>query len=199
MSLPLQDLNLSPSRATRVRDVWRQNSRILQGGILGVQLAAHETSLLRVDGVPASENEVHLAELPARITVLRAGRKPADRGPLRPWVPAQVGYSPDGRAIRYAGERDVNGIGVAPGSYIRVALNREFRRFRTIARTGCGSKTGTGYAIYGDGRLLWADEQEIGVAVDIWVGGVKSLDLVAPSEVQGEEACFIWGRAALER
>ena len=79
-----------------------------------------------------------------------------------------------------------------------VIRNGEFRRFRTFARTGCGATASTEYAIYGDDRLLWTGKQMNGVPVDISVRGVNSLDLVAPSEVQGEEACFVWGEAALE-
>ncbi len=128
--LRMEDIHFNPSEEITIRDVWKHKTRALQSGKLEITLAAHETALFTIQGTPLCEKSYFLDEMPAKIAVISDDdARPAEPAPAE-WVPARIGYLPTGQPIFIDGKRDVSAIGIASGYHLRIALNKQFRRFR---------------------------------------------------------------------
>lgn len=194
ISVKLTDLHLDPAVETQLLDVWQHQSKLITGTEIDVTLSPHETALFRVEGQPIEAGTVHADEMPARIRVIEDGYKASDRSSKKPWVPARIGFLPDGDAIELNGKADHDFVGVAAGSRVRISLNGEFRRFRTSPRglEGMGR-----YAIYADGKQLKATVADR-TMLELQVAGIKSLDLVAPVATEKAKH-FVWASIRLDR
>ncbi|MDO6413809.1 alpha-galactosidase [Sphingomonas sp. BIUV-7] len=195
LAVDLADLHLDPTAPAEARDVWRRETKRVPGGRIEAQLAPHETTLFTVIGKPAEPDTAFADEIPARIDVIDAGFKAADRSTKRDWICARIGYLPDGQPITIAGRRDRTALGVAAGSRLRIALDQEFRAIR-ISPTATGTSLAR-YAIYVDGRRL-RDAVPDGAPVTLSLAGAQSLELVAPAAAPGASS-FVWAGLRLER
>jgi hypothetical protein len=195
LALRMEDLHINPSQEIRIRDVWKHTTNALRNGKLEITLAAHETALFTIQGTPLSENGYFLDEMPAKIAVISDDHeRPAQPAPAE-WVPARIGYLPTGQPIFIDGKRDVSAIGIASGYHLRIALNKRFRRFRSIAEMAdrSDSRTASTFSVYGDGKLLYTGKGEKRLRIDVAVEGVQFLELVARSSKSGLNENVVWG------
>jgi hypothetical protein len=168
---------------------------VLRSGKLEITLAAHETALFTIQGTPLSESSYFLDEMPARIAVISDDHARPEEPALPEWVPARIGYLPTGQPILMDGKRDVSAIGIASGYHLRIALDKRFRRFRSIAgmADSSDSRGAPTFSVYGDGKLLYRHEGEKRLRIDVAVEGVQSLELIATSSKSGLIENFVWG------
>lgn len=193
VSLPLARLNLKAGAGASLHDVWSGATRQASSERIAATLQPHETMLLVVKGTPALENGMYLSEMPARINVADGGALP----PGKHWVAAQANAAPSGRPLSVGGKAADNGLGVMVNSRLEVRLDKEFRRFRATAGALDAGAAPVRYRVYGDGKLL-AEASEAGTAeLDVGVGGVQTLELVA--EGSGAGQALAWADARLER
>jgi len=185
LGVEISDLRLRPD--IEIRDVWRARTTRLKGPRIEMRLAPRETALLRVQGQVANPRMVHAEEMPAQIKVAATDTRPAGRDT---WIPARIGHTPSGVPIVVDGRHDVGALGVSAGTRLRVSLAGDARRFHT--RPIGGGR----YAIYGDGKLLRQGVADGRSSINLAVGNVRMLELVAP--VDASEG-FAWSGVGLER
>ena len=201
LTLRMEDIHIDPSEPITIRDVWKHTANSLRNGKLKIKLAPHETALFTIQGNPLSENSNFLDEMPAKIAVISDDHV----HPLEPasaeWVPARIGYLPTGQPICFDGKRDVSAIGIASGFHLRVALDKRFRRFRSIAELAAtsDSRAASTFSVYGDGKLLYRRKGKKRLSIDVAVKGVQSLELIATSTNRGLIENFVWGDPELIR
>ena len=193
VTVPLARLYLDPDGPVALRDLWTGEAQASKGGRIAMALAPHETRLLLVRGQPLLADGAYLDEMPARVNVAAAaGSYPAD------WVPARVGAAPSGQPLAIRGKRYDRGLGVLADTRLEIRLDGEFGRFRALA--GASGDGAIVYRVYGDGRLLFERTSAGAVAVDVTVGGVRTLELVAQSAgEQPAQQTVAWAEARLLR
>lgn len=194
LSVDLTKLELVPA-ATRIVNVWTGQDVAPAGKMLVVTLAPRETLLLGLEGKPIDPLAIHPAEMPARISVAEHGFKPATRTVDKPWVPARVGFSPDGAPIMVDGKHDHRALGVAAGSKVHFALNGEFRTLNVSPMVEGALRAD--YRIYGDGRLLHRGPAD-GKPLVVSVADVRQLEFVAPHHTEAMQS-FVWANVGLFR
>ena len=201
LALRMEDIHINPSEEITIRDVWKHTTNVLRNGKLEITLAARETALFTIQGTPLSKSGYFLDEMPAKIAVIFDDHsRPAEAAPPE-WVPARIGYLPTGQPIVIDGKRDVSAIGIAPGYHLRIALDKRFRRFRSIAGTAdsSDSRNASTFSVYGDGKLLYRHEGEKRLRIDVAVEGVQSLELITTCSKSGLIENFVWGDPELIR
>lgn len=201
MSLSLARLNLALAADVTVRDVWRGDSRKLEGAVITRELGPRETVLLVVKGRPQPANAVYLNEMPANIHVAEDGQGVLAARLDPSWVPAQASAAPSGAPLRVNGKRYDNGIGILSNSRLEVKLDKAYRRFRATAgvQDGAEGAPEVRYSVYGDGKLLVKKTGKGAVRLDVSVDGVRTLELVAEGGVTPPAPVMVaWGDARLE-
>jgi hypothetical protein len=197
LSVGLNDLHLSPRADTAVRDLWRGTRSLLKGTTITANLSPRETALLRIEGKPSEASVSYPAEMPARIRVAEDGFKPENRTVSRQWIPARIGYLPDGQPLLAGSNQDNDGLGVAAGSRLKIDLNAEFRTISLSPQSLSGKSER--YSIFADGRLLRDGQADANLKpVTLKVKGVQQLELVAPKPTETNRQ-FAWHQVRLTR
>jgi hypothetical protein len=193
ISVSLADLHLDARARLKVRDVWTGRDVSVDGGIITASLAPHETALFRLTGTPAEPAIVRPSEIPAKITVLKDGWMPEDRRTRDQWIPARIGFYPDGKPIFSGKARDLEAIGVATGSALHIDTAAGYARLRVSPH---GSSARQSFSIFGDGKLLKRGVAD-GRAITVPIQGIRALTM----EVDAGDAPggFSWGGFQLQK
>ncbi|MDE1916883.1 MAG: alpha-galactosidase [Sphingomonadales bacterium] len=190
LSVSLAELNLMADGA-QIRDLWHGSQGVLRDGVVSVDLAPHETALLRIEGRLAQPALRSPADMPARFHVTQVGYLPPDRTTKEQWVPARIGFLPSGAPITRGDGLETAAIGASAGSHLVVDLGGQFRTLRFTP----GVKAGYGVKL--DGKAL-APHAGADGSVTLSLAGARRLELIAPPRTAGADT-FIWHDLRFER
>lgn len=190
LSVKLADLNLLANGA-QLRDLWHGSQGTLRDGVVSVDLAPHETALLRIEGRLAQPSLRSPADMPARIHVAQVGYLPANRTTKEQWVPARIGFLPSGEPIGPGQALEAASIGASAGSHLVVDLDRQFRSLRFTP----GAMSA--YGVMVDGKPVAHRPGRDG-SVELNLAGARRLELVAPPRSAGADT-FVWHNLRFEQ
>jgi hypothetical protein len=201
LAVGLARLGLDPDAPATMRDLWTGKEAAVADGRIAVELAPHETALLRVQGRARRGGAAYLSEMPARVRVVQDGAEALPDALRSTWVPVQADAAPSGAPLALEGHPVEDGIGALVNSRLAVRLDGGFRRFRARAGRMDTPVLGAGpgaitYRIYGDGRLLFERTAAGAVGIDVPVQGVRTLEMAAVA-AGGAPAVIVWGEAEL--
>jgi hypothetical protein len=225
-TLTASQLKFSPTAPIKVRDLWSRRDLPPFTKEKSFALAARESVMLRVRGVPELRDGVYVSEMPARIYVAADGIRALEADPeihrsvpdtgtrgsgprpaLAGWGGARADSTPYDNALIVRGTAYTSGIGALANSRLEMKADGEFKQFSAAVGLDDSSlerSTKVRFEVYGDGRLL-SQSTELGFAdpasaLSADVSGVRVIELIAREVGSGRAPTVVtWGAAALFR